>query len=131
MNAASPLVERLERLFERWRRAARLMSEARTLPLAVVCGGAAAGALFADRLVRSMWRHAIFTGPDQWRTAALALIALWTLIGAVTAVALLGPPADEAPAGVGEAEDGPWVARGATADSLEPSTGGARLDGVI
>src|SRR3712207_8505787 len=50
------------------------------------------GVLVADRLVRSMWRHAIFTGPDQWRTVALILAVLWIVIGAVAALAVLGPP---------------------------------------
>src|SRR3712207_8494465 len=53
------------------------------------------GVLVADRLVRSMWRHAIFTGPHQWRTVALILTVLWIMIGAVAAVALLGPPEEQ------------------------------------
>lgn len=63
------------------------------MPLYTVLLGAALGALIADRLVRSMWEHALFTGPNQWRTVALILTLLWIAIGAVTALAMLGPAA--------------------------------------
>jgi hypothetical protein len=67
----------------------------RLLPLYAVLAGGALGALVADALVRSMWRHAIFTGTHQWRTTALVLTVLWIAIGAVTALALLGPPDED------------------------------------
>lgn len=68
---------------------------ARLLALYAALAGAAAGALLADRLVRSMWGHAIFTGVHQWRTSAVALTLLWIAIGAVAAVVMLGPPAGD------------------------------------
>lgn len=71
---------------------------ARLLPIYVALLGGALGALIADRLVRSMWVHAIFTGPYQWRQVALILTVLWVVIGAVAAIAALGSDGDTASA---------------------------------
>jgi hypothetical protein len=93
--ALTPLRERALAVARRWRAFTRTPLGARLLPVYAVLLGAAAGALVADRLVRSMWRHAIFNGPDQWRTVALGLVLFWIAIGAVAALALLGPPHGE------------------------------------
>jgi len=93
-----PAVRRITPLLDRWRRFAGSALGQRLMPLYVVLAGGALGALVADRLVRSMWRHALFTGPEQWRTVAIILTALWVLIGAVAALAMLGSPGDEATA---------------------------------
>lgn len=115
-------------LLDRWRRFTHSRSGARLMPVSVAASGAAAGALFADRVVRSMWRHAIFTGPDQWRTAALVLAALWIMIGAITAIALLGPPGDAAAVGAAGVEDLPARdRRGAPPESFAGSSG---MDGT-
>lgn len=71
---------------------------ARLLPVYAVLLGGAIGALVADRLVRSMWAHAIFTGPYQWRQVALILVVVWVVIGAVAAIAALGSDGDAASA---------------------------------
>jgi hypothetical protein len=86
---------------ERWQAFTETRLGISLLPWYASLLGAGVGVLVADRLVRSMWRHAIFTGPDQWRTVALLLTLFWIAIGAVAALALLGPPAaaaDEEPA---------------------------------
>ena len=92
------LPDRVAGIVDRWRAFAASPLGARLVPLYVALAGAAAGALVADRLVRSMWRHAIFTGPHQWRTVALLLVLVWIAIGAVAAVAVLGPPDGDEPA---------------------------------
>jgi hypothetical protein len=74
---------------------ARTKAGARLAPVYAALLGAAGGALVADRLVRSMWQHALFTGPHQWRTVALALTVIWLVIGAVTALALFGVLIDD------------------------------------
>jgi hypothetical protein len=89
------IVGRLVSTLQRWRAFAGSELGIRLVPLYVTLVGAAAGALLADRLVRSMWRHAIFTGYYQWRTVAVVLTVLWITIGAVAALAALGA-ADEA-----------------------------------
>jgi hypothetical protein len=76
---------------QRWQTFAKSRLGARLLPLYATLLGAALGALVADRLVRSMWHHAIFTGANQWRTVALLLVVFWLAIGAVAALAVLGP----------------------------------------
>ena len=90
-----PFGDRVLGVVRRWRAFAETRLGARLLPLYAALLGSAVGALIADRLVRSMWRHAIFTGPHQWRTVALILTLLWLMIGAVAAVALLGPPEEQ------------------------------------
>jgi hypothetical protein len=88
---------RLTQIIQNWRTFAASPLGARLLPLYAALAGAAVGALVANQIVRSMWSHAIFTGYYQWRTAALVLTVLWVLIGAVAAVAALGPaPGDDA-----------------------------------
>ena len=89
---ALPLAPRVLDGVRRWRAFTRTALGARLLPLYATLLGAGTGALVADRLVRSMWRHAVFTGPHQWRTVALLLTLFWIAIGAVAALALLGPP---------------------------------------
>ena len=89
---------RVRGIVERWREFASSALGARLVPVYAVLTGGALGALVADQFVRSMWRHAIFTGPYQWRTTALVLTALWIAIGVVAALALLGPPASDEPA---------------------------------
>ena len=89
---------RVRGILARWREFEGSALGARLVPLYAVLAGGAVGALVADLFVRSMWRHAIFTGPYQWRTAALALTLLWIAIGVVTALALLGPPMADEPA---------------------------------
>jgi hypothetical protein len=88
----SVFATRLLGSIRRWQAFTRTPLGARLLPLYAALLGSALGVLVADRLVRSMWRHAIFTSADQWRTVALILTLLWIAIGAVAAVALLGPP---------------------------------------
>lgn len=92
---ALPLVAWLTGVIRRWQAFTQTPLGVRLLPVYVSLLGAGVGVLVADRLVRSMWRHAIFTGPHQWRTVALLLTLFWIAIGAVAALALLGPP-DEA-----------------------------------
>jgi hypothetical protein len=89
------LLQQLTAALDSWRDFARTEAGARLAPLHATLTGAAGGALVADRLVRSMWRHALFTGPQQWRTVALILTVLWLAIGAVTALALLGAVIDD------------------------------------
>jgi hypothetical protein len=89
---ARPGVRWLLGVIERWRAFTRTRLGGTLLPWYASLLGAGVGVLVADRLVRSMWRHAIFTGPDQWRTVALLLTLFWIAIGAVVALALLGPP---------------------------------------
>jgi hypothetical protein len=84
-------------ILDRWREFAGSALGARLLPLYAVLAGGAIGALVADSFVRSMWRHAIFTGPYQWRTTALVLTVLWIAVGVVAALALLGPPTGNEP----------------------------------
>ena len=98
-----PLRDRVLAILRRWQKFSQSELGGRLVPLYAALLGAALGSLVADRLVRSMWRHAIFTGPHQWRTVALLLTVLWIAIGAVAAVALLGPP-DEDPSPEGEGE---------------------------
>lgn len=95
---------------QRWQMFARSRLSARLLPLYATLVGAALGALVADRVVRSMWHHAIFTGANQWRTVALLLVVFWLAIGAVAALAVLGPPDAEPPAAVSDdsAEPTDW-----------------------
>jgi hypothetical protein len=90
--AALPAARRLLGPVRRWRAFTQTPLGARLLPVYASLLGAGVGVLVADRLVRSMWRHAIFTGPHQWRTVALLLTLFWIAIGAVAALALLGPP---------------------------------------
>jgi hypothetical protein len=85
----------------RWQSFTASRLGARLTPLYATLLGGALGALIADRLVRSMWSHAIFTGTNQWRTVALLLVVIWIAIGAVAALAILGPPA------VDQTEDAP------------------------
>ena len=102
-----PFYDRALAVVRRWQAFSRTELGMRLAPLYAALLGSATGALIADRLVRSMWRHAIFTGPHQWRTVALILTILWILIGAVTAVALLGPPPEmEADGGEPAVADG-------------------------
>ncbi|MGD9890737.1 MAG: hypothetical protein AB7R89_30520 [Dehalococcoidia bacterium] len=82
-------------VFKRWQSFTQSPLGARLAPLYATLLGAALGALVADQLVRSMWHHAIFTGANQWRTVALLLTILWIAIGAVAALAILGPPRDD------------------------------------
>lgn len=94
---SNPVAARLRAVVRRWQIFSETAIGARLVPIYAALLGAALGALVADRLIRSMWRHAIFTGPDQWRTVALILAVLWVVIGAVAALAVLGPPdADDA-----------------------------------
>ena len=88
-----PLARRALDAVRRWQAFTGTPLGQRLVPLYAVLLGAALGALIADRLVRSMWEHALFTGPSQWRTVALVLTLLWIAIGAVTALAALGPAA--------------------------------------
>jgi len=84
----------------RWRDFSESPLGARLLPIYASLAGAGVGVLVADRLVRSMWEHALFTGPQQWRTVALLLTLFWIAIGAVAGLAVLGPadaPQDGAP----------------------------------
>jgi hypothetical protein len=90
---------RLTRIIQNWLDFAASPLGARLAPLYAGLLGAAVGALVANQIVRSMWRHAIFTGYYQWRTAALVLVVLWVLIGAVAAVAALGAGAEDEAAG--------------------------------
>lgn len=85
---------RMEGIRARWRTAAARLG-GHLLAVYVALTGAAAGALLADQLVRSMWRHAIFTGVHQWRTSAFTLTLLWIVIGAVAAVVMLGPAGED------------------------------------
>jgi hypothetical protein len=82
---------RINATVQRWQSFTQSALGARLAPLYATLLGAALGALIADRLVRSMWHHAIFTGTNQWRTVALLLVVIWIAIGAVTALAILGP----------------------------------------
>jgi len=93
--------DRLSRIIQEWRAFTDSPLAGRLLPFYIALLGAAGGALVADLLVRSMWRHALFTGPYQWRTAALLLTVLWIAIGAVAATAALGPDADDGATGDG------------------------------
>jgi uncharacterized membrane protein YsdA (DUF1294 family) len=93
--AGLPSHDRALATVQRWRAFTRTSLGARLLPLYAILLGGGAGVLVADRLVRSMWRHAIFNGADQWRTVAIGLTLFWIAIGAVAALALLGPPAGE------------------------------------
>lgn len=88
---ATALLARLDTL---WRTVQARVSD-RLLAVYAALVGAAAGALVADRFVRSMWSHAIFTGEHQWRTVALVLTVIWLAIGAFAALAVLGPPPGE------------------------------------
>ena len=90
---------RLTRIIQNWLDFAASPLGTRLMPLYVGLLGAGVGALVANQIVRSMWRHAIFTGYYQWRTAALVLVVLWVLIGDVAAVAALGQGADDEAAG--------------------------------
>src|SRR5262245_56035130 len=78
-------VERALAVGEAW--FARLVLPARWVALA---GGTAGGAV-GLAMVRSMWRHAIFTGPHQNLTAGAGLLALWLCIGVVAGLAVLAP----------------------------------------
>ena len=102
------IIDRLVGILRRWQAFANSELGERLVPLYVTLLGAAAGALLADRLVRSMWRHAIFTGYYQWRTVAVVVTVLWIAIGAVAALAALGsaegeadPSLDPSPASTG------------------------------
>ena len=119
-----PLIDRLpqrERVLataKRWQEFSASGLGGRLVPLYAALLGAALGSLVADRFVRSMWRHAIFTGPHQWRTVALLLTVFWIAIGAVAVVALLGPP-DEDPSAEGEGEQ---PSRGSQGMGEQPRT---------
>jgi hypothetical protein len=119
-----PATRRLLRAIRRWRAFTETPLGARLLPVYASLLGAGVGVLVADRLVRSMWRHAIFTGPQQWRTVALLLTLFWIAIGAVAALALLGPPDDAATSCTTEGTEGAEGVRGATHRSFgaEPGT---------
>jgi hypothetical protein len=86
-----PLAQRALDAVRHWQAFTETRLGQRLLPLYAALLGAGLGALVADRLVRSMWRHAVFTGPNQWRTVAIILTLLWIAIGAVVALAVLGP----------------------------------------
>ncbi len=90
--ARVPVPDRARTAVRRWQAFTESPLGVRLLPIYAVLLGAGAGALISDRLVRSMWRHAIFTDPYQWRVVALLLTLLWIAIGGVAALALLGPP---------------------------------------
>jgi hypothetical protein len=105
--AALPFHDRALATVRRWRAFTQAPLGARLLPLYAVLLGAGIGVLVADRLVRSMWRHAIFNSADQWRTVALGLTLFWIAIGAVAALALLGPPSED---GTGDPSDDPATA---------------------
>jgi hypothetical protein len=90
----TPIYDRVHAAVRRWQAFSETELGARLVPVYAALLGAALGALVADRLVRSMWRHAIFTGPEQWRTVAVILVLFWLVIGAVAALAALGPPDD-------------------------------------
>jgi hypothetical protein len=53
--------------------------------------GAAGGGVVGLWMVRSMWRHAVFTGPQQNLTAGAVLLALWLCIGAIGGLTVLAP----------------------------------------
>ena len=117
------MVSRLLGLLRRWQSFAATELGARLTPLYAMLLGGALGALLADRIVRSMWRHAIFTGEHQWRTVAVVLAVLWITIGAVAALAVLGTPEDAATvtARIGESGDGAAPAgRDDSAARIEP-----------
>jgi uncharacterized membrane protein YsdA (DUF1294 family) len=85
---------RITAVIQRWQSFSESALGTRLAPLYATLLGGALGALVADRLVRSMWQHAIFTGANQWRTVALLLVVIWIAIGAVAALAMLGPAVD-------------------------------------
>lgn len=89
---AMPLSARVRAAIRRWQAFTESPLGSRLLPVYATLLGAGAGVLVADRLVRSMWEHAIFSDPNQWRVVALLLTLFWIAIGAVAALALLGPP---------------------------------------
>jgi hypothetical protein len=102
-------------IIQRWQAFTRSQLGARLLPLYAALLGAALGALVADRFVRSMWHHAIFTGTNQWRTVALILVVFWIAIGAVAALAVLGPPDEQQSRITSDGTDG------ATAEPAAPA----------